>query len=125
MSNSNSKAGESGFKQLSEEGDSHPVLPYVKVQVYDANEETTTVETAILLRVDNVKRWLVVPIMSLLTIFVWPVFLYWKKPLQRDWLYKRAQSIEAATHIYIEGKDGNKEIVSVRDYSDESDQLLD
>ena len=45
----------------------------------------------------------VVPLISILSLLVFPVFLYWKIPMQRRWLYTEATDVEAATHIYIEG----------------------
>ena len=79
-------------------------MPAVSVQVYDENEETTTVDEAILLTASGVKRWLVAPLISVVTLFIWSLFLYWKKPMQRDWLYRRADTVQSATHIYIRGR---------------------
>jgi len=78
--------------------------PHVKVATYDENEETTCVDVAILLTSNWAKQWLLVPLLSLLSLLVFPVFLYWKIPFQRDWLYSRATSVDTATHIYIEGR---------------------
>lgn len=79
-------------------------LPDVRVAPYDEKEETTCVDSATLLTESAVKQWLLVPLISLLSLLVFPVFLYWKKPMQRDWLYVRATSLQTATHIYIEGR---------------------
>ena len=90
------------------------MLPSVRVAIYDENEETTCVEEALLLRSNAFKQWVVVPLISLLTLFVWPVFLYWRVPMQRDWLYTRVTAgVHTATHIYVRGRDGNQEIVDV------------
>ena len=62
-------------------------LPQVRVAVYDENEETTCVEFALLLTSDCISRWFLVPLLSLLSCLIFPLFLYWKIPLQRDWLY--------------------------------------
>ena len=56
-------------------------MPRVKVQVYDENEETTCIEFAELLTASKLKQWIVAPLFSLLSLFVWPVFLYWSKPM--------------------------------------------
>lgn len=64
------------------------------------------------------------PLISLFTLFIWPVFLYWSKPMQRDWLYKRATDIRTATHIYIRGRDENQEIVNILDYRERSNELI-
>ena len=68
-------------------------LPDVRVVPYDEKEESTCTKTATLLTESCMKKWLLVPLISLLSLFVFPVFLYWKMTLQRDWLYKRAESL--------------------------------
>ena len=93
------------------------ILPSVKVETYDDNEETTCVDSAILLQENILKQWLVAPILSIVTLFVWPIFLYWKIPMQRDWLYtwiREGGTVEQATHVYIEGRDGNQQIVKIK-----------
>lgn len=99
-------------------------LPYVDVQAYDEEEDTTYIETALLLTENRVKQWLLVPLLSILTLFVFPIFLYWRKEMRSRWLYTRATSIIASTHMYIEGRDGNQEIVKVRDFTSQSSRLL-
>ena len=106
-----SKHDTKGFNKLisSNEADdrdnaSNVEFPFVSCQTYDENEETTCIDVAILLTKDPIKRWLVAPLLSLITLFVWPIFLYWKIPMQRDWLYNRAVSVDRATHLYIEGR---------------------
>ena len=82
----------------------HSQIPFVTVETYDENEDTTAVEAAILLRKSCTYQYLLVPILSLLTLLVFPLVLYWKVTMQRDYLYKRATSVDTATHIYIEGR---------------------
>ena len=65
----------------------------VDVANFSEKEETTCITDAVLLYRSNCKRFLVVPLFSLLTILVFPVLLYWKKTLQRDWLYSRSTSV--------------------------------
>ena len=50
----------------------------VRVEPYDVNEETTFVEEAIMLRKSFVKCWLLTPLLSILTVFVWSLLLFWK-----------------------------------------------
>ena len=76
-------------------------LPFVFVENYNEKEETTCIDHAILLKYSCLKSWLLVPLLSVLSLFAFPVFLYWKVVLQRDWLYTRATSVQGATHIYI------------------------
>ena len=79
-------------------------MPYVHVINYDDHEAATCIETALLLRSDKLKRWLLVPLLSILTIFVLPLVLYWRAGLRKKWLYSRAMAIEQATHVYIRGQ---------------------
>ena len=83
-------------------------FPRVKVNTYDVNEETTCIDTAILLKRNKFKQFFVVPVFSLMSLLAFPVILYWKKTVQRDWLYSRATSFDTATHIYIEGRGKSK-----------------
>jgi len=65
----------------------------VKVVNFSEKEESTCINEAFLLCRSNFKRWLVLPLLSLLTLFIFPVLLYWRKNLQRDWLYSKATSV--------------------------------
>ena len=99
-------------------------MPRVQVEIYDEREETTSIETAILLGASKTKQWLLTPFLSIVTLFVWPLVLYWSVIKQRDWLYKTVDSIDQATYIYLESRDGNREIVHVYDSQERSDQLV-
>lgn len=87
------------------------------MEPYDEDEETTYIDLAILLRENCIKKWLIVPIISLFTLFVFPILLYWKPEMRKRWFYTPAESINRATHIYIEGLDENKQIVRLKDYT--------
>jgi hypothetical protein len=99
-------------------------FPKVKVLAYDELEETTCIEQAVALTSSPLKRWLVTPLLSIVTLLIFPVFLYWKIGLQKKWLYRQASTLEEATHLYIEGKDANLEIVEVQDFARKSAELL-
>ena len=90
------------------------------VEAYNSNEEQTCINVAILLTESKLKQWVVMPLLSLVTLFVWPILVYWKIPMQRDWLYSQATSVQTASHLYIEGKDGNKEILRVYNLAERS-----
>ena len=80
------------------------MLPYVRVKAFDPAEESTAIEMACLLRSCLWKRWLIVPLLSLLTIFIFPIMLYWRPSMQAKWLYRIARELDEATHIYLHGK---------------------
>ena len=65
-------------------------------------EESTSIKEAIILRADYLKRWVLVPLFSVLTCFIFLLVLYWKIPMRKKWLYKHAESVEESTHLYIE-----------------------
>lgn len=50
------------------------------------------------------KMYVALPVLSLVTLFVFPIMLYWSKRMQVDWLYSRARSLGDATHIFIIGR---------------------
>jgi len=76
-------------------------FPDVSVQVFDEKEDTTHITSATLLQVNQLKRWIIVPLLSFLSVFIFPLYIYWKRTLQRDWLFSRASSLESATHVYV------------------------
>jgi cation-transporting ATPase 13A3/4/5 len=62
------------------------------------------------------KSWLmvnlVVPILSLCTAFILPLFLYWNQAMRIKWLYSKVQGIHAKpTHVVVEGVPGNVDIL--------------
>ncbi len=77
---------------------------FVDIQNYNENEEATCIEIALLLESSSFKRWVVLPILSILTLFYFPIKLYWSKRMQGDWLYSVAGDLNTATHIYIVGR---------------------
>ena len=57
---------------------------------FNENEDSTCIEIALLLRKNKIKRWLIVPLLSILTLFYFSVRLYWSKRMKANWLYSRA-----------------------------------
>jgi len=52
---------------------------FVTVRNYNEKEESTCIEIAMLLKRDYFKRFFVVPLLSLLSLFLFPLKLYWSK----------------------------------------------
>ena len=77
---------------------------FADVQNYNENEEATCIEIALLLEFSAVKCFVLLPLLSLLTLFYFPIKLYWSKRMQGDWLYNVARDLSTATHIYIVGR---------------------
>lgn len=61
-----------------------------------------------------VKRWVICPLLSILTVFIFPIMLYWSKRMQVNWLYSRVGSIYDATNLHIVSRDKNEETIELR-----------
>jgi hypothetical protein len=59
------------------------------------------------------KTYLLLPFLSVITIFVLPIRLYWSAELRAYYLYTRVRTIQEADALLVRGKDGNIEIVAV------------
>jgi len=57
-----------------------------------------------MMRVDWLKRLLVVPILSILTILILPLILYWSPRARAFCLYSQATSLENATTVLVVGR---------------------
>jgi hypothetical protein len=53
----------------------------VNVQNYNEHEEATCIEIALLLNKDYFNRLFTVPLISILTLFIFPLKLYWSRHL--------------------------------------------
>lgn len=57
--------------------------------------------------------YVIVPLLSLVTLFVLPIRMYWSQTLTAKYCYNRVRSLEEADHLLITGKTGNVEIVEI------------
>jgi hypothetical protein len=64
-------------------------------------EEAICIEVAILLRPDTFKRFAIVPLLSVLSLGVFAVKLFWSVELQSRWLYQRVSTVHGASNILI------------------------
>jgi len=71
---------------------------------FDEKETATCIDIAMLVAPNNCKRFFLVPLLSLLTFFIFPLKLYWSKKLQVKWLYKSVSRLSDATDILIYGR---------------------
>lgn len=53
--------------------------------------------------------YFVVPLLSIITAFILPILVYWKKTLQLKLFYKKVANKNVATHLLVEGSQGNIE----------------
>jgi hypothetical protein len=77
---------------------------FVNVKNFNENEDATCIEIAMLLQKSWFKRLVVFPLLSILTLFFLPIWLYWNKRMQGWWFYSRAARLAEATHVYIVGR---------------------
>ena len=76
---------------------------YGKVKVFNEEEETTKILEMRYLHWSCPKRFLLVPLLSILTGFFFLLFLYWYPRLRKRFLYSEASSAARATHLFIVG----------------------
>jgi len=69
---------------------------------YNEEEETTKIDFIVYMRVNMIKRAVVVPLLALCTGLFFLLFLYWYMKLRRRFLYSDCTRAEA-THLYIQG----------------------
>ncbi len=102
---------------------SNPVFTNIGVLNYNEEEESSCITQITLLEISNFKCLVVLPLFSILSLFFLPLKLYWDVSLRITWMYNRIQTLDNTTHLFIRGKDGNKEIVKLRNLSDEVNRI--
>jgi len=80
---------------------------------YDEKEESTCIKQLIYLKFRPLMLYAVLPILSLLTLFILPLIIYWKKNWQLELFYKKASKDEA-THMLVIGQ--TTEIKKIHSY---------
>lgn len=68
---------------------------------YNEKEEASCMKSITLLRFAAFKSYIIVPIVSLLSVFVIPLLIYWYPDYEKYWLYSEVSSISRATHLFI------------------------
>jgi hypothetical protein len=79
-------------------------FPLVDVKNFNDREESTIIEIAVLMNLDWVKILFVVPILSILTLMVLPIVLYWHSDARAAWFYKTTDKLDDARRILIVGR---------------------
>jgi len=86
---------------------------------YNEDEEATSMESVTMLQFSWFKSFVVVPILSLLTIGIFAICLYWKISLRAKWRYNRVQTISETGYCLVQGRDGTCEIKTITDFTSE------
>ena len=77
-----------------------------------------------LLRFDPIKAYLVVPLLSVLSLMILPLSMYWSCEKQAEWLYTMTRSLDQADSLLVRGKDGNIEIVKLDNQTENVKNLI-
>ena len=64
-----------------------------------------------MLRISPIKAYLLVPLLSVCSAFLLPLFLFWKPTYQASLMYTKVVTLSEATHLLVNGHNKNVEIV--------------
>ena len=76
------------------------------------------IDSLTMMRFNSLKAYFFLPVLSLVSLFILPVWLYWSVPLQASMMYSKVDSLQQATHFLVQGRDGNIEIVQIKDHTE-------
>ena len=99
-------------------------LDQVEFKNFNDKEEATCMKSVTMLRFSSFKTYLFLPILSLLTLFVLPIRMYWSATLSARYKYSHVSSVSQTTDLLIHGRDGNIEIVKLQNLTDRVRSLL-
>ena len=86
---------------------------------------TTCIESLTILRFEPIKAYVVFPLLSIISLLSYPVFVYWYPNQKKKAFFNEVVSLDQATHIFVKGRgksvlvliilfiDGNEEIVEI------------
>ena len=77
-------------------------------------DDVTSMESVTMISFNATKSYLLLPILSILTIFLLPLNLYWNPKNHAKWCYSEVNSIVDATHLLVLGKSGYYEIIEIK-----------
>ena len=76
------------------------------------------------MRQNLAKTYLLVPFLSLMTVFILPLKMYWSTELCCDMLYDIVDDITKATHVKIVGRPGNTDICKLENLTEKVRPIL-
>lgn len=94
------------------ESDSSPFFSFINYDDKDMSTEVIKVEA---LKFSYFKAFILVPLLSILTAFIFLIFLKWYAGVRKIFLYYQT-SKGRATHVYVEERSGVKEICDLNCY---------
>ena len=84
-----------------------------KILNFNEEEESSCVVELEYLSSSIFKSYFILPLCSLLTLFLLPIKLYWSVQLRVTWMYSIEHTLERARFLFVKGKDGNTEVVKL------------
>jgi hypothetical protein len=75
-------------------------------------------KTVTMLQFSYFKTFVILPILSLLTVFILPIRMYWFSHLRARYMYSRVKSLQECTDLLVHGRDGNIEVVTLQNLTD-------
>jgi hypothetical protein len=81
---------------------------------FNEKEESTCIESITLLKHSFFKAYLVVPVLSVLTLLYLPLKMYWSNALNARMIYNIVNELEEATHVLVKGRSGNVEVCELK-----------
>lgn len=91
---------------------------------FNEKEESTCIASITLLQHSFFKAYIVVPIISILTLFFVPLKMYWNNELNARMIYNVVADLAQATHVLVRGRSGNVEVCELKNLSDQIAPLL-
>lgn len=75
-----------------------------KFEVYDEKDETTIIQSITFYKKSKFMTLFVVPLLSLATAFIFPLFMYWYPSMRLKVLYSKVRGIDQKpSHVLVEG----------------------
>lgn len=91
---------------------------------FNEKEETTCITSLTMLQFSCCKTYLLLPILSLFSLFILPVRMYWSVQLRRKYMFNDVTDLARVTHLLVHGRDGNIEIVELTNMAEKMRDFL-
>ena len=88
-----------------------PIPGGVSFRNFDDSEETTKITSILPVRANWLGRLIITPILSILSIFIFALVLYWMPKIRSRFFYSRVENVQHATHLVITGDSKNSNMV--------------
>jgi hypothetical protein len=78
---------------------------------YDEKEEASCISQLNFVKLSYLKALLLVPILSVLTIFILPIVMYWRPTVYARMLFSPVNDIKNASHVVVKGRGAAKVVM--------------